>query len=373
MAIRILPHSEEFRDAALAFNLRMRAAGSPWGVYVEPECDWLPKRPGRRVWREHHLAIDDQGAVHGGFTLKPQEWWVQGGTQVVTDWQGPFSEGSVDSAYAMLAVKLMRDMVSKRPALFSWGHGGGDQPVVQMLRKMGWLIHETPLCLLVLNPFRFLRRTAFLRRSASRRFALDAAAFSGIGSIGLRTLHFALRALRHKSFSATASTFDGFEPWADELWERCKHSYAAIALRDAESMNLLAPFSSWPPVTRLRVERAGDTIGWALVMHTRMHADARFGDLHVGSIVDCLANPLDAGEIVSASTQYLRAEGVDIVVSNQSHPGWISGFADNGYVVLPKLRLFVASPALRDLLTPFEQTAHGLHLTNMDGHGPHAL
>lgn len=373
MAIRIVPHSEEFRAAAEAFNLRMRAAGSPWGVYPDPECDWLPKRPGRNVWREHHLVVDDEGAVHGGYTLKPQPWHVRGATHVVTDWQGPISEGSVDQKFALLAVRLMRDMVSKRPALYSWGHGGGDQPVVQMLRKMGWLMHETPLCLRVLKPFRFLRYNGFLRRSAPRRLALDAAAFSGVGPLGVHALHFFLRSLARRSFHATASTFERFEAWADDLWERCKGSYAALAVRDAESMNLLAPRSGWPPVTRLRVEKAGETIGWSLVMDTRMRGDARFGDLYVGSVVDCFASPLDAGEVVAASTRYLRAKGVDIVVSNQSHPAWIGGFAANGYAVLPKLRLFVAAPGLRDLLDPFEETAQGLHLTNMDGHGPHAL
>ena len=138
-------------------------------------------------------------------------------------------------------------------------------------------------------------------------------------------------------------------------------------------MNLLAPATGWPPVTRLRVERAGKVLGWALVMDTRMRGDARFGDLRVGSIVDCFADPADAGDVVSAATAYLRRREVDVIVSNQSHPGWIGGFAENGYLVLPQRRLFVASPELQRMLEPFADTARGLHLTNMDGHGPHAL
>jgi len=41
--------------------------------------------------------------------------------------------------------------------------------------------------------------------------------------------------------------------------------------------------------------------------------------------------------------------------------------------VLPDKRMFAPSPALRALLEPFDETARGLHLTNMDGHGPMAL
>ena len=123
----------------------------------------------------------------------------------------------------------------------------------------------------------------------------------------------------------------------------------------------------------LRIERAGKSIGWALVMDTRMRGDARFGDLYVGSIVDCFADPADAGDVVSAATTYLRRRGVDIIVSNQSHAEWIRGFGENGYLLLPGRRLFVASPELKRLLEPFSEIAPGLHLTNMDGHGPHAL
>jgi len=31
------------------------------------------------------------------------------------------------------------------------------------------------------------------------------------------------------------------------------------------------------------------------------------------------------------------------------------------------------SPALYSALSPFEQVSRGLHLTNLDGHGPHGF
>lgn len=356
-----------------AFNLRMRAGGSPWGFYVDPEPLWIPKRPGQTVWREYYAAIDDGNEVRGAFALKPQDWWVHGRTSVVTDWQGPFSEGSVDAKYATLAVRLLREMLRKRPLLFSWGHGGDDQPIVQMLRRMGWLLHGTPFCLRVLRPARFLRLNAYLRGSLFRRAALDLMAFSGTGFLGIHLLHALLRLKAYRRFRATGVEVANFGAWADTLWERCKNQYSAIAVRDSASMNALAPAAGWPPVTRIKVELAGQVVGWALVMDTRMQGDARFGNLHVGSIVDCLADPEDAGEVVAAATRFLRQRGVDIITSNQAHPAWSRGFSENGYVVLQNRRLFVASPELHQLLEPFTETAQGLHLTNMDGHGPHSL
>jgi hypothetical protein len=373
MGIRIVPHSTDLRPSVEAFNQRMRSAGSRWGFYVDPEPDWLPKRPGQRVWREYYVAVDEDGSVRGAFALKPQDWWIRGEIAVVTDWQGPVSEGSINPRYATLAVRLLREMVSNRPALYSWGHGGNQQPMVQILRKMGWLMHPTPFCLLVLNPVRFLRRNAYLRTSTSRRLALDLLAFTGAGSVGLRLLHAGLRVKGRRRLSSVPQEVPSFGGWADELWERCKTRYAAIAVRDASSMNALAPARGWPAVIRLRVTRAGEVIGWALVMDTQMHADARFGDMRVGSVVDCLADPQDAGDVIFAATTYLRRRAVDIIVSNQSHPAWIRGFGDNGYALIPRRRLFVASPGLARMLEPFAETALGLHLTNMDGHGPHVL
>ena len=373
MSIRIVPHSKELSAGVEAFIRRMRAGGSSHGFYVDPEPDWIPKRPGQNVWREFYVAIDEQNEVHGGFGLKPQDWIIRGETKVVTDWQGPVSEGSVDPRHASLAMRLIREMVKKRPALYSWGHGGNEQPMLQLLIKMNWFTHATPFCLQVLKPFRFLRLNGYLRTSMVRRFGLDLMAFSGVGVVGIRILHATLRLKRRNGFRATAVEFNEFESWADDLWERCQSRYTAIAVRDAASMNLLAPEKGWPPVKRLRIGRAGKSIGWALVMDTRMRGDARFGDLYVGSIVDCFADPADAGDVVSAATTYLRRRGVDIIVSNQSHAEWIRGFGENGYVVLPGRRLFVASPELKRLLEPFAEIAPGLHLTNMDGHGPHAL
>lgn len=373
MAIRIVPHASEWSAAVDAFNRRMRAGGSPWGFYVDPVDDWLPRTDDDRVWREYHLAIDDDDQVRGGYALKPQKWWIRGREQVVTDWQGPFSEGAISTRYAALGLRMVRDMLKKRPALYSWGHGGNEQPVIQMLSKMGWVMHETPFCLKVLKPVRFLTLNARLRSDSRRRLGLDLLAYTGAGSIGLRAMHLGLRLRDPALFRATAVEVAEFGEWADALWEESKGCYAALAVRDAAMMNRLMPPGKWPPVRRLRVDLKGCTVGWAAVMDTQMQANENYGDLRVGSIVDCLARTEHAGEVVAAASAFLARSGVDMIVSNQAHPAWARGFAQNGYAVLPNRRLFAVSPALRDLLAPFDDTARGLHLTNMDGHGPMAL
>lgn len=373
MALRIVDYEAEHEAAVAAFNRRMAAGGSPWGFFTSHRPDWIARQPGSAVWREYHVVLDDAQEVRGAFALKPQPWWINGAAHTVTDWQGPFSEGSIDPRYNTLGLRMIRDMLKKYPLLYSWGHGGNEQPVVQMLQKMGWVMHQTPFCLLVLRPARFLRLNALLRSSPLRRLALDLAAHSGLGYVLLKLMHTALRWRHGQRFSAQAVEVPDFGDWADALWQRCRGRYSAIAQRDAASMNALLPAQGWPAGMRLKVERGGQVIGWAVVMDSAMKGDARFGDLRVGSVVDCLADPADAGEVVAVATRFLAGRGVDIVVSNQAHPDWAAGFAQNGYAVLADKRMFAPSPALREAMEPFAPTARGLHLTNMDGHGPMAL
>ena len=374
MAIQVVPHASEFTTAVDAFNSRMRAGGSTWGFYSDPEPDWIAERAGTKAWREYFLAVEDGCEARGAFALKPQQWWVNGSTEWITDYQGPFSEGAVDPKYASLALRLMRDMLRKRPLLFSAGHGGVDQPMVQLLRKLGWTLHGMPFCVYVVKPYRFLRLNVYLRKSRIQRLLLDLVAFSGLGSISVRLLHRVLHKPSHPAAGdVSAEAVDSFGLWADELWERNKDRYKCLAVRDREMMNTLLPPYGWPGGTRLRISRAGEVIGWSVVHSKRMSRDARFGDLSVGLITDVFGSPDDAAAIVLATHQHLCEKDVDIIVTNQSHPAWIAGLGSRGYVIRPGVRLFALSPELRARLEPFNETMRGLHLTNLDGHGPHGF
>lgn len=373
MSIQVVPYTEQWIHAVLAFNARMHGAGVEWGWYGSPVDDWLPEREGRKTWREHYLAVEDGGFVRGAYALKPHEWWIGGKPVLVSDWQGPVSEGAISRHYNTLGLRLLREMLRQYPLLYSWGHGGLEQPMLQMLEKLGWLLHRTPFLLRIEKPLRFLRGNRYLRDTPARRLGLDLLAFSGAGSVGLRALHAALWLRGRRTPAAAASEFARFEGWADELWARCIPHYHALACRDADTMNTLVPAQVWPQATRLRVTRGGATLGWAVVMDSRMKDDARFGSLRVGSLVDALALPEDAEAVVGAALRVLRARGVDIVISNQAHPAWIAGFAAHGFLVLPDRRVFAASPRLVEVLGPIAEASRGLHLTNMDGHGPMQL
>jgi hypothetical protein len=374
MPIRVVPHSLEHQRAVQAFNLRMREGGSKWGFYADPEPDWIPKRDGASAWREYHVAVDDDGHVRGGYALKPQRWLIRGQEEWVSDWQGPFTEGAVDLRYSALGLRMIRDMLKKYPLLYSTGHGGDEEPVVQLLRSLGWKLHPMPFCLRILRPYRFLRHNAYLRRSKARALALDALALTGLGAVGIGGLH-AVLALKHSRSRprATATVVDEFAGWTDEIWRASRSSYSCLAVRDSAMMNALLPRTGWPGGTRLKIEREGRAIGWAVVHAKRMLDEPRFGSLYVAQISDCFAAPADAPEVIAATHEHVAALGVDLVCSNQSHSAWVDAFRRAGYVVMQRRRLFAASPQLQARMEPFDTTAAGLHLTNMDGHGPHGF
>lgn len=371
MAIKIVPHSPELKPAVLEFNARMHRAGSPWGFYANPVPEWIPPQPGAKVWREYHIAVEDDVHVRGAYALKPQQWWIRGRLECVSDWQGPFSEGAIDQKYSSLGLRFLRDMLKKYPLLYSIGHGGFDEPMVHLLRSLGWTMHGMPFCLHVLRPFRFLRDNRYLRRTPGQRLLLDALAFSGAGSVGIRGLHGLERIRRGGAHGrASAEVVQSFGSWADSLWEQNAPQYRCVAVRDAAMMNRLVPEQGFPGGTRLRIDRDGKVIGWALVHARRMTDDHRFGRMHVGSITDCFGSPTDAADIIRAAHDHLAARGVDLVFANQSHPGWIEGFRRSGYLILENRRLFAISPKLKELLDPLPDTVAALHLTNLDGHGP---
>lgn len=378
MRINIVPHDESWKDAVESFNARMRAGGSSYGFYVNP-VPWIPKvHDTQPVWREYYLVVEDGAEVRGGYALKPQEWWVRGAIRTVTDWQGPFSEGAVSNRYGALGLRMLRDMTKKRPLLYSWGHGGEDAALFKLIKGMGWLLHPTPLMFRVVHPGAFARKNGVLRADPRKRVMLDALAYTGLASIGGRALTAALKLRARTSFEARAEVVPEFGAWTDAIWNRAKHDYAAIAVRDARAMNTLLPpgeqHYEWSEQIRLRVrDRSSHDLGFAVVCIRKMEKHPRFGELVVGTIVDALAPVARAGEIVHAAYEWLAEHGAELVIANQSDPRWIAAFESNAFLRWERGRFFCAAPPLLEALAPWEETRERLFLTNMDGHGPMGL
>jgi len=226
-----------------------------------------------------------------------------------------------------------------------------------------------PFFFRVVNPSRFLRNMETLRSSASRRFLMDLAAFTGVGWAGSK-LFLGYRALvAPRSRGAECREVAGFEDdfgSVQSLWEQARQTCSFTAVRDAEALRILySPEQTH--LTRIVMERNGTAIGWAVVGERRK--DAKYGNMRVGSVVDCFALPGEWFSVVRGATGTLERQGFDLILSNQSHQAWGEAFKTAGYLPGPSNFIFAASKKLAELLAPFEEARPRMHLTRADGDG----
>lgn len=369
MAIRILPYAAEWVPAVKELNQRLTAGGIATELLF-PEShipDWLPRLPGRRLYQEYFLAAEGS-VVRGGYILKRQEFSFSGTVREIAHYRLPLSEGAVDNAYGAVAIQMLRTALRTEPLLFALGMGGFERPLPRMLKAMGWTVLAVPFYFRVVHPRRFLRDIRALRTSPLRRFALDAAAASGLGRLVVAGRQ-KMAERQPAGDPPEVDLLDGFSGWADELWRVWGAGYALAAVRDSETLNLLYPTDE-PRFLCLRISRRDEVLGWAVLLDTAMRDHKQFGNLRVGTIADCLASPDNAHWVTQAAARFLEAREVDLIVSNQGHAAWGRALRATGFLEGPSNFLFAASPKLAEFLQPIEENQRKLHINRGDGDGP---
>lgn len=372
MPIVIAPYSQDHEEGVKAFNARLRAGGATLTFPESHVPTWLPKVDGHSVYHEYYLAVDDQ-VVRGAYILKHQLFWIAGALQRLAEYRLPFSEGQVDNRFASVGVQMYLDAMRKQPLLYTVGIGGYEEAAAQMLIKAGWSTWPVPFYFRVLRPAAFLRNIVYLRRSAVRRAALDVLALSGAGHVAVGAYQAWKTRGRPKDFSPyDAQTQAEFGPWADSIWAGAYQHYSMIGLRDAATLNITYPASD-PRWTRLKVSSGGMPVGWAVLLSVPMQGHNYFGNMRVGSLVDCLALPGYEAKVTRAALEHLKGTGADIVVSNLSHRDWRRALEVAGFQLGPSNFIFAASKRVAAMLDPFEVEKERVHMTRGDGGGPQNL
>jgi hypothetical protein len=371
MNISFLPFTEEWIPQVQAFNRRMLEGGlDPQLTFPEDPAFDYSRRPQAPLWQEGYLAVED-GVVRGAYYFTHERYLVNGSVRWIAHYRHPISEVVVNKAYKGLASRLLADARSRQPDLYGSGFGGENGPNLRRLRAEGWSHVLVPFWFLVTRPAVFLRNIQALRKSPARRFALDLAAATGIGSLGIHAVQ-ALRAIGGGHGGGSLEENPDFGTWADELWEVNRPLFLFAAVRDHATLNLRYP----PENSRLRrlvLSAGGRCVGWAVTLEKQMHDNPYFGNMRVGSIVDCLAVPGQECALALAAAGRLRAAGVDIVVTNQSAQSWCDAFRRAGFFSGPSNYPFAVSPDLAAKLHPFTGNRAGFHFTRGDGAGASRL
>jgi hypothetical protein len=364
-AIVIRPLTEDLIPAVKDFNSRLDAAGAP-REFRFPEChisSWLPRTDHRQLYEEY-FVLSEKDTVRGCYIFKHQNFSFRGTVRSIGYWHWPISEGIVNKKYSWVALRMLRTALKAQPLLY--GLNMTDQ-LARILKTLGWSVGQVPFYFKVNCPARFLREIRVLQKTKAQQLIADIAAGTGTGGLALKIMQ-SIRSTRGAR-NEWAELTRGFSGWADDLWNACKKSYAMTAVRDSENLNILYP-ASCNRFLCYKVSRGGTVLGWAVLLDTQMRDHKDFGDLRVGSIVDCLALPENAFAVVRAATQLLEDRGVDLIVSYQPHNAWCVALRSAGFLQGPSNFRFAATSELTKLLDPFPTNMAHIHLNRGDGDGP---
>jgi hypothetical protein len=316
---------------------------------------------------EGWLAVDD-GVVRGGYLLRRQEFSFHGEIRKLAFYNLSVSEGAINRAYAPVSRRMISSAVSHAPLTFALGMGGIHKRLPRFLHAFGWKLHEIPFLFRAVHPGKVVRNIQTIRTTFLRRAAFDLAAFTGAAWLGIGVVQ-AFRRRARKYSGIRYEEVPNFGDWADSVWADCSASFAMIGVRDSRALNELYP-ATMARITRLGVYSGNAVIGWAVVMSTQMKGHKQFGNLHVGTVVDLLSLPRNAGMVAEAADRFLEDAGVDIVVSNQCHEAFRRALLDRGFLEGPSNYALAASKGLTGLLEPFDRNVSQIHLTRGDGDGP---
>ena len=366
MGIRVERQSPAHADAMRAFNARLTARGAVPG-FLPAELPPPARQNGAPIVNEAFVALED-GHVRGSFELHAQMFAVGEEYHRLSHYRAPISEGIADRRYAFLGMLMAREALRTNPFLFCVGMGGVNQPLPRLLAALKFTLCTVPLLFRLARPARVLRELPLVRAARGRAVVADLLAYSGLGSLGARLHTRAADALSRRWPALTAERVKSWGDWADELWRVGRGECSLAAVRDAAALEAMYPPAD-PWNICLRLSRGREVVGWAVLYDTAMQHSAYFGNLRVGTVLDCWTRPGYAVSVARAATHALEARGVDLVITNQAHAGWISAFRRIGYVRGPSNYALALSPALATAVRAHDAAQTRVHMTRGDGDG----
>lgn len=361
--MEIRRYTEDLEVAVAAFNSRLREGGDREYRFPERHITHVPNLRGQdNHYLEGFLLVDDSN-VRGGYLLLHQKFAIRGEIQYIRNFQLPISEAIVNRNYSLVAIRMLRHALNQHSLLFSLGMGGVQGRLAKLLTAVGWQLEVVPFYFKILNASEFLANIKYLRADSGKCFVLDLLRYTGIGWAAPRVAQFRVR----RRCLAVAHAVGRFETWADSIWDQCNQHYSLLAVRDSQTLNALY---SEPRFLRFKISRADETIGWVVMLDTRMSGHKHFGNMRVGSIVDCMARPEDAGCVIRCAADLLESRRVDLIVTNQASSAWCDALSKNGFLNGPSNFVLGISQDLFQKLRPFETVKNGIHMNRGDGDGP---
>ena len=146
-----------------------------------------------------------------------------------------------------------------------------------------------------------------------------------------------------------------------------KQNNSFIAVRNSEYLKTLYSNKRF---IKLKFFDSDKIIGWSISLCTQLDNHKQFGNMKLGSIVDCLSLKGYETSIIRKTSQILKQKGADLIVSKQSLIFWKNAFKMNSFIHGPSNYIYALSKILSDKLMSDKKLKDYIHLTRGDGDGP---
>lgn len=371
--IKIVPARREDAAAVAAFNERMRAARATFKLSTERPFSDYHVSDQSPVRLERYFAWVD-GVLRGGVVIKCLPFHVGGqGVEEVAFYSYPVSEGIVNPEFGFLGLAIQKFVTRRYPLTYGLGTGGTDLPVSRLMTACGWKSQPVPFRFRVLRGRAFLRQVQFLRRrSRGLRLLFDFAAVTGLGALGFGVLHGVLR-LAGRGPTTDASRLEpvtAWGGWADDIWVRAREQHALIGDRSLVTLQTLYP-DEHSHLRRFRVvDSHGIAVGWFVGVVAAQRNSAYFGNLKLGTLVDCLAVPGHEVRLIRHALRQMKQDAADLAVTNQSSASVLRACRLAGMLEGPSNFLLFLAPKLQQRVDAAMRGGRTLHFTRGDGDGP---
>lgn len=369
MPIAIVPFTRDLEPAVQRFNSRMRDGKAP-SSFLLPERAGEPRTG---VVRSQQFIAVDGLEVRGGIIILEHPAHLDVGPtpgggatrERVVNLQSPLSEAIIDSRYAMVSIQLIRFAVKHCARAYVVGMGSMQHPLPRLLRASGWSVRPVPFFFRILRPSRALRELQPLRRTPALRMAAAVGAFSGLAAAALAVMQRSRASVSGLRAQVVKRPDQQGGEEDDATWRAVASRLSFGVARDQETL----PRYVWPQVTRYRVYRDQECVGWFSLLVVAMRGNNYFGNLRVATLVDVLArDPGDTAPLAALAARQAREEKCDLIVSNQLHTEGQAALRRAGFLTSRSNYLLATSKALSEEMrddTSLVSRQDGDGLTNL--------
>ena len=367
MSYFIRESNQEDKNLIEKFNKELENHGFTFKL---PIPDYKSIKTDEFIFENKFILTENEEKIRAGYTLKNQWFKINNEIRQIGYYYNPITAGLFNKKYNICGLMLLNDAEKKRSNLFCLGMGGYSEKLPQLLRKLNWKLETVPFYFKVCNPNAFLKNIEYLKNTKFKSFIIMIIKNSNLGWLFIK-IFFLLLKISIFPFRRTHNIIDEkievFDKEADDLWENSKEHYSFIAVRNYEYLKKLYSNKKF---IKLKFTKNNKVIGWSISLCNKLQNHKQFGNMNLGSIIDCLSLNGYETSVIKKTAETLEKKGAYLIISNQSHDYWKNALKMNSFINGPSNFIFASSKELSEKLINNLKSKCFMHITRGDGDGP---